>query len=158
MWRSLRIAVLAATMGRTKFLPGLLVALDEAPWAQLWRIILGYAIVPAWLKLDLPETSDWTLFPFFVGALIVVRLVPAVIRKLLPFDADVQATWGERRRLAKRFDSYQWQKLFWIALGLTTYTFLSVKPFPVVVALTAICVAAGSSGLLFWGLRGRTSA
>src|SRR4030095_472707 len=143
---------------RTAFFARLLVAFDEAPWSQLWRLIFGYAIVPVWLKLDLPEISDWTLFPFFVGALVVVRLVPALIRKLLPFDADVQATWNERRRLAKRFDSYQWQKLFWIALGLTTYTFLSVKPFPVVVALTAICVAAGSGGLLFWGLRGRTSA
>jgi len=110
-------------------------------------------MVPAWLKLPVSENSDWTLFPFFLAALLALRVIPAVIRKLVPFEVEVQTTWRERRRQAKRFDSYQWQKLFWIALGLTMYTSLSAKPFAAAVTLTIICAAAGASGLMFWGLR-----
>ena len=144
---------LAVTIERKTLSQRLLLAFDAPPWCQLWRIGLGYAIVPAWLRLTPPGAPRWTVFPFFVGALLAVRIVPAVIRRLIPFDGAVQATWRERRRLAKRFDSYQWQKLFWIALGLTIHMSLSANPFAVVATLTVICAVAGASGLVFWTFR-----
>jgi hypothetical protein len=132
----------------------LLIALDQTPWAQLWRMALGYAIVPAWSKLSLWKSADWTLFPFFLATLLAVRVALAVLRKLVPFDAAVLATWVDRRRQAKRFDSYQWRKLFWIGLGLGMYMLVS-EPSPAAVTLTVICAVAGASGLLFWSRHAR---
>jgi hypothetical protein len=146
----------AVTVGTAKLLPAVLIALDETPCAQLWRIILGYAVVPAWSKLSLSASAEWTLFPFFLGTLFAVRVVPAVLRKVVPFDAAVLATWTERRRQAKRFDSYQWRKLFWIGLGLAMYMVFA-EPSPAAVTLTIMCAAAGASGLLLWSRRVRRS-
>jgi hypothetical protein len=41
-----------------------------------------------------------------------------VLRKVLPFSAEAKQIWSDRRQVAKLHDSYQWQKLFWVALGL----------------------------------------
>jgi hypothetical protein len=128
----------------------LLLRLDQLPWAALLRLAVGYLVVPAWSGLTGARSSGWSLIPFFLGILIAFRLVPAGLRRLLPFGGSVQATWAERRQLAKRFDSYQWQKLFWIGLGLITYILLSSRQFAALWTLTFVCLVSGSLGLLIW--------
>ena len=43
---------------------------------------------------------------------------PAVFRR------SEDNLWLERRNIAKQHDSYQWQKLFWIGLGMLPYAFI----------------------------------
>jgi hypothetical protein len=111
---------------------------------------VGYLVVPAWSASTGGRSADWTVFPFFLAILVALRVVPAVLRKLLPFGGSVQAIWTERRQLAKRFDSYQWQKLFWIGLGLALYTLQSGRRFGALLTLMFICLLTGALGLLFW--------
>ena len=56
---------------------------------------------------------------FLLAGLFLLRLVPAALRRLLPFSTETQDVWRERRRLGKRYDSYQWRKLLWIGLGIS---------------------------------------
>src|SRR5262249_54368603 len=98
-----------------------LVRLDQPQWAALPRIVFGYVLIPAQSWVTGNESISWTLIVFFVAVLAAVRLTTAVVREVLPFSAKLQETWAARRRLARRFDSYQWQKLFGIGLGLALH-------------------------------------
>src|SRR5258705_12339522 len=95
--------------------------MDEQPWAGLLRAAVGFVTVPAWFAVARNRWAEWTLLPFFLAVLISLRVVPFAVRKVVPVSAAIHAMWTERRRLAKRFDSYQWQKLLWIGLGLAAY-------------------------------------
>lgn len=53
----------------------------------------------------------------------MLRLVPAVLRRIFPFSSEAKDLWFQRRNLGKRYDSYQWQKLFWLGLGMLPYAF-----------------------------------
>jgi len=79
-----------------------------------------------------------------------LRIVPVFLRKLLPLSAEVKTIWAERRQLAKRYDSFQWQKLFFIGLGLAGYTLFSRALFPSTVAVSGFCVLFGAIGLVRW--------
>jgi hypothetical protein len=111
---------------------------------------LGYLVMPIWSATVRAQTADWTLFPFFLVMLVSLRVVPALLRNLLSFEGSMQAIWAERRQLAKRFDSYQWQKLFWIGLGLALYAWQSGGRFRPLQVLTFICLLSGAIGLLTW--------
>ena len=129
------------------------VRLDQAPWASLWRFALGWFIVATWVAATRDARRTAAFVAFFLAALLAVRLVPAVLRRLLPFSASTQGIWAERRQLAKRFDSYQWQKLFWIGLGFTMYLSLSSGVSGGLWPLAFCCLASGASGLLIWQVR-----
>ena len=128
----------------------LLAGADAPPWSAVLRIALGWAILPAFRFVAGPDGSARSLLLFFFGILILVRLVPAVLRKLLPFSTQVRTIWSERRMLAKRFDSYQWQKLFWIGAGWAGSAGFSgcLGNREGIMALT--CVACGGAGLWIW--------
>jgi hypothetical protein len=79
--------------------------------------------------------------------------VPAILRKILPFSAAARTVWAERRQMAKRVDSYQWRKLFWIGMGLGLFTLQSGHRFPALLGLTFGCLAAGAIGLATWRYR-----
>lgn len=118
-----------------------------------FRVALGYLVGPTWLWLTGAKRVAWSLFPFFLVVLLALRLVPAVLRRVIPFAASLQAVWAGRRRLAKRFDSYQWQKLFWFGLGLLLYAGTSPQRLAVLWDLTSVCLIAGGLGLLTWRYR-----
>jgi hypothetical protein len=82
--------------------------------------------------------------------LALLRLVPAVIRKAVPFSPAAKSIWGERRGLGKRYDSYQWQKLFWIGIGMLAYSAVSDRYAGAQVALASGCVISGALGWLQW--------
>jgi hypothetical protein len=62
----------------------------------------------------------------------------------------VRAVWAERRQMAKRFDSYQWQKLLWIGIGLTLRLAWSDRRPAALLALAVACLGAGALGLATW--------
>ena len=117
------------------------------------RIILGFVSTAVWAALAGPAANGWTIFPFFLLTLIALRVVPAVVRKLVPFSAAAQARWAEQRQLAKRFDSYQWRKLFWMGLGQILFVWQSGLRAPAVLTLAAICTVSGGLGLAMWRRR-----
>jgi len=130
-----------------------LVALDRGPIGALYRVGVGFLIVPAWSYVIGRPESGWSLIAFFVGVLLALRVIPAVLRKVLPFGTAVRTIWADRRQMAKRFDSYQWQKLFWIGIGMALHALQSRQHFPAALALAATCLVAGAFGVLVWRYR-----
>ena len=101
-----------------------LLALDAPPWGAVTRILLGLAILPAFRALSGGTDAVWITVILFVGLLMALRVGPAVLRRVLPFSGEARDLWFGRRNMAKLNDSYQWQKLFWIGLGMMPYACL----------------------------------
>ncbi len=124
--------------------------LDTAPWSAVYRTLIGFAVLPAMSRLWGGHFPGWALAAFLLAVLLALRVGPAAVRRLLPFSNRARAIWAERRGMAKRYDSYQWQKLFWVGLGLACYIGFSgnYRTSPVVVA--SICLVSGALGLARW--------
>ena len=133
-----------------KSLERFLTDLDSWPWTAVWRVALGLAIPPVFRALSADRDSVWITLALFTGLLVALRLGPLVLRRALPFSAEVKATWAERRFLAKRHDSYQWQKLFWIGLGLLPYALIGDGLRTGEMLVTLICLLGGGAGLFLW--------
>lgn len=127
----------------------LLVDLETPPWGAMYRIAIGVAI-PSISRLWGRNVSGWMLAPFLIVVLLTLRAVPAVIRKFVPFSDAVQAVWAERRQIAKRWDSYQWQKLLWFGTGLTLSTTLSGQYSTSRIAICTFSMVAGALGVARW--------
>ncbi len=84
-----------------------------------WRLACAFRRLFA--RLSGGSDQIWIDLVLFLALLIGLRVVPAVLRELLPFSAEAKQIWFDRRQIAKRYDSYQWQKLFWVGLGLLPY-------------------------------------
>jgi hypothetical protein len=142
---------LAASAGLTmKPFERFLIGLDTWPWSALVRVGIGLCSTPVSRALFGSRDSVW-IFPVLVVVLLVaLRVVPALIRLALPFSAKAKEIWAQRRALAKRYDSYQWQKLFWIGLGLLLHFIIAGEAAPAEIAVAAVCLIGGSMGLLIW--------
>lgn len=144
-----------------KTLERCLLAVDTNPWSIISRVGIGLGIPPAFHSLFGDLDSVWAFPAFFLLALIALRVVPAVLRSTLPFSTETKSVWAERRGLAKQYDSYQWQKLLWIGLGLLPYVAIPGEAKNVEVLVTVFCLIGGSLGLLIWrkvdGLRATPS-
>jgi hypothetical protein len=127
-----------------------LVGLDGWPWSAIVRVVMGLCgpiLAHALLGSD---ASVWSFPVFFIAALITLRIAPALVRFAAPFSAEAKVIWTRRRALAKRYDSYQWQKLFWIGLGLLLYVAIATDVGVGEILVTVICLIGGSAGLLVW--------
>ena len=131
----------------------MLVRLDQPPWSALYRMGVGYAMLPLFERFFGKDDPGWYLVLWFIGVLFALRLLPVVFRKELPFSQEVKDIWFERRQTAKRFDSYQWQKLIWFGIGLASYAELSGHSGSMIGALTAFCLISGGAGALIWRRR-----
>jgi hypothetical protein len=133
-----------------KSLERFLIGLDGWPWSAVSRVVLGFAIAPVFYVLTGGRGSVWGFPAYFIGVLVLLRVVPAVLRLALPFSREAKQIWSERRFLAKRYDSYQWQKLFWVGLGLLLFVVAAggagIGEFVVMIA----CLIGGSLGLWIW--------
>lgn len=147
-WSSQRVAT--GQHDLTRLSEQILVGLDDGAAGALLRVGLGYVTGTAWLFLGGLGVPGWTVLPFFLAVLIGVRLVPAVIRRAIRFSEPVRSVWAERRQMAKRFDSYQWQKLLWIGLGLTLRLAWSDRRPAALLALAIASLVAGALGLATW--------
>jgi hypothetical protein len=133
-----------------KHLERLLIGLDTWPWSAIYRIGLGLIISPAFRALSGGGDSVWGFVAFFLGVLVLLRVIPAFVRLALPFSRQAKEIWSERRFLAKRYDSYQWQKLFWIGLGLLLFVIAAGEARIGELVVAVACLIGGSLGLLMW--------
>ena len=140
-----------------RVLERLLIAAEELPWSIFYRSVIGFLVLPAFFMLRGDAASSFPgLVLFFLAVLVGLRVVPMILRRLVPFSVETRGLWAERRILAKRFDSYQWQKLLGIALGLWAYLCISRRFSPPLLGLAAVCLICGALGTLFWRKRRRT--
>ena len=135
---------------KTIRLDQVLIALETSPWDAVQRVAIGFVMLPVLSRIWSAEPPVWVSVPFLLFVLLMLRLVPAAIRGLLPFSNSVRTAWSERRQIGKRYDSYQWKKLFWIGVGLTSYTVLSGQFTPSAIAVSSICLLSGALGLARW--------
>jgi dolichol kinase len=132
-----------------RILERLSIQLERYPWAALYRILIGYAVVPLYKALG-GSSHDWGVFLFFVAILFGLRVGPMVLRKIMRFSPEAHAAWKYRRYLAKRYDSYQWQKVFWFGAGIGLYVWVSNSFNSAAGILALISLVSGAAGLIFW--------
>ena len=128
----------------------MLFRLDSGFNGAILRIALGLAIPPVFRVISGEHDGIWISLLLFVGLLVVLRFGPAVLRRVLPFSREAKDAWRERRDIAKQYDSFQWQKLFWIGLGMLPYVIVDGASRSGELVLTAICLIGGCVGLFFW--------
>jgi hypothetical protein len=124
--------------------------LFEGAPGTLFRVAIGFATVPALRGLLGKQKPDWALLPGVLTMLLLLRAVPAMIRKVIPFSQAVQIIWWNRRQLAKRYDSYQWRKLFWIGTGMAIYAASTADFSSSSILIFSFCILAGAAGLVRW--------
>src|SRR6185503_18005416 len=90
----------------------MVLSLETPPWDSLYRAVIGACLMPGFYQVAGGDYSLWKLFGFFLVVLVALRLVPGMLRRVLPFSREVKSVWADRRTLARRYDSYQWRKLF----------------------------------------------
>ena len=124
--------------------------IDDGAFGALYRVAIGFATLPTMSLLLGNDGSDWTLVPFLLSILLLLRIVPAVIRKLVPFSGEVREAWAVRRRTAKRYDFYQWRKLMWIGVGFALYIAASDQFSLSRIVVCSTCLLAGAAGMVTW--------
>jgi len=133
-----------------KFAERILVALDGWPWSIVSRAALGFIALPVFRVLTGDSSSILTTLALFIVLLAALRVVPMALRHSLPFSPEATTIWRERRQIAKQYDSYQWQKLFWIGLGLLPHAVIDGGLRNGELVVTFICLIGGGAGLIFW--------
>lgn len=131
----------------------ILTTAERAPLGAVYRVILGFVLFPLASILRLPSTNWRDVTVLILSLLVVLRVGPAAVRRVFRFPDGVKAVWAERRQLAKRYDSYQWRKLFWLGLGLCAYIGLSRDFQPSRAIPSLACLLAGAVGMAIWSRR-----
>jgi hypothetical protein len=127
-----------------------LISIDRSPFDALLRALLGFGCIPLLLLLRQDVRSAWVLTIGLLLLMLSLRIMPVFLRKLLPPSREVKAVWDERRQIAKQYDSFQWQKLFFIGLGLAGYMLVSRELLTSAIAVSSFCVLFGAIGLVRW--------
>jgi len=133
-----------------KVLEQFLLRLDSEPWSIVSRVVLGFCIPPVFRMLSGGLDQVWLTLTLFVALLIALRVVPALLRAVLPFSTEAKAIWFQRRQVAKLHDSYQWQKLCWIGFGLMAFAVIGGGLRTGELVLMIICLLGGAAGLVLW--------
>ena len=134
----------------TNALDRFLIGIDEWPWSAVYRAAIGLGIPPLFRLLFGGRPSVWLFLAAFAALLLALRVVPLVLRRVVPFSAEAKQVWLERRLLARHHDSYQWQKLFWIGLGLLPYVAADGGARKGELLVATVCLIGGGLGLLLW--------
>jgi len=127
-----------------------IVGIESDPWSAVYRAAIGFVMLPVFRVLLGDAGSIWTVSALFVAMLVGLRVVPALLRHSLPFSAEAKEIWRTRRNLSKRYDSYAWQKLFWIGVGSLLFAAVSGGLRSGELAVMLFCLAAGGAGQLAW--------
>jgi hypothetical protein len=91
------------------------------PWQSVFRLFYGFLLLSVITRWRGASNSITELIVLFLGALVALRVVPLIPRRLLPFSKALKLAWFNQRQMAKRYDSYQWAKLLWIGAGMATH-------------------------------------
>ncbi len=129
---------------------------EKPPFNCLYRMAVGFVLLPVYHWLLGRDSAFWPLFSFFIGALFLLRIVPAFVRHVFSFSRETQELWSKQRQLAKRYDSYQWGKLFWIGVGFAIYMTVSGNLHGLQLLLGVFCLIGGGVGIVFWRRINRT--
>jgi len=132
-----------------KSIERIIVAIETPPWDALYKMAIGFLMLPLFHALAGGAAPTWMTFLLFIAVLIALRIIPVIFRRILPFSAEAQDIWRSRRNLSKQYDSYAWQKLFWIGLGLACYDLIEKVQYGEL-ELTLLCLIAGGAGLVVW--------
>jgi hypothetical protein len=132
-----------------------LTKVEESPWAQMYRVAVGAVVPPLGFALLGPRPSALALVILLLSILALTRIVPALLRRLLPFTDEARDLWRKRRMLAKKYDSYQWRKLTWIGVGLGIQAVLVGSRREALAVLSSVCCLAGILGSAVWRIRRR---
>ena len=127
-----------------------LIHFDSGMTGAISRAVLGLVMLPVFRALSGGRDRIWITLALFLGLLMALRVVPAVLRHALPISDEAKKIWADRRNIAKQHDSYQWQKLFWIGLGLLSYAIMGGGFRNGELLVTFICLIGGGAGLLLW--------
>jgi hypothetical protein len=127
----------------------LLLGIENIPWSILYRAAIGWSLMPVYDRL-IGDIASVKLVGFFFLVLVSLRIAPGLLRRVLPFSRAVKNEWAVRRAISKRYDSYQWQKLFGLGLGWLGYLLTSGTARNVPMILAAGCLVSGAIGLFFW--------
>ena len=127
-----------------------LLNLDDGVFGALYRVLIGFTTIPAMRLLLGSDGADWTLVPFLLLVLLTLRLGLAVVRKVVPFPAELREVWSVRRRTAKLYDSYQWRKLMWIGAGIASYVAVSGQYWTIQITLSMFCLVTGAAAMVRW--------
>lgn len=126
-----------------------LTKLDDWPMSAIWRVAFGFCVTPILGLLPVARESMWVYAALFIMVLMALRVVPAVLRRGLSVSTEANEIWKRRRFMSKDYDSYQWQKLFWIGLGMLPYAIIGgLSRGGLLVA--AVCLLGGGAGLMTW--------
>jgi hypothetical protein len=137
----------STTSEPTRPVERLLLSIERAPLSAIYRIAIGFALIPLFQRLAGTGKPPWSFLLFFLCLLVLLRLVPLVLRKVLPFSKELQDAWFSQRALSKQYDSFQWRKLFWIGLGLGAYMAIYRQHTLTYGLIAAVCIAGGAAGL-----------
>lgn len=129
----------------------ILVRIELDPWGAVYRGVIGFTL--PWIFrafLGSSGSSILTTAALFIGVLIALRIVPAVLRHTLPFSSEAKEIWAKRRALSKQYDSFAWQKLFWIGLGLLLNSAVGGPLQNGELLVMLFCLIGGGAGLIVW--------
>lgn len=128
----------------------LLTSIETEPWSALYRGAAGFALPAIFRTICAECTSIWGASAMFLGFLVALRAIPLLLRITLPFSVEVKTIWATQRTLSKQLDSYAWQKLFWIGLGLLAHEAIVGGLRSGEIAVMLFCLISGGAGLWRW--------
>jgi hypothetical protein len=128
----------------------LIVGIDNDPWSAIYRGAIGFAIPPVFRLLSGGSDSIWVTATLFLALLAGLRVGPAVLRRLIRFSTEAKEIWTARRVLAKEYDSYAWQKLFWIGIGMLVFGAVGGGLRQGELAVMLLCLIGGGAGQVAW--------
>ena len=128
----------------------LLLQIERQPFGALYRASIGFLLLPAYHKLAGNDNSTTGFLLYFICVLVLIRLVPLVMRKVLPFSREIQLLWFIRRSLGKEYDSFQWRKLLWIGLGMAAYMVAYGNRTDTHLIVAGVCIIGGAAAHWMW--------
>jgi hypothetical protein len=143
---------------KMKSLEQFLVRLDSGPWSAAFRAALGFCVPEVLRLLSGGRDQIWLSLVLFMGLLVALRVGPAILRMILPFSREAKEIWFQRRQIAKLHDSYQWQKLLWIGIGMLVFAATGGGLRAGEQAVMLLCLVGGAAGLLIWYRSGAAQA
>ena len=141
------------TTGLLRYLEVLVVSFEKPPLYEICLAAIGFLTFSLYYRLFGQHVGYLAIW-FFCGVLLALKLVPALVRRLLPVSETAQKCWANHRLLGKRYDSYQLRKLFWIGLGLLGHIAMSGNFVGLEVLLAMTCLLLGGIGWLVWQKKG----
>jgi hypothetical protein len=128
----------------------LLLRLEASPWDLIYRAFIGFLALAIFARVKGELGSEWLLIAWLLCVLAALRVGLSVTRRIVPFSDATKRTWARRRGLTKLYDSYQWQKLRGVGLGLLLYIVVTRQLSIKWIATAAACMLFGMIASLRW--------